>query len=89
MNPETLLNQAAEAIEKRPITCGRHYHIAIVDEKIVCVSSAQPIPQNRIIATFNGEEIEKGLTTKQWDELSRDIITFYEKEAIKCLDQKH
>lgn len=73
MNPETLLNLAAVAIESRPVACGKQYRIAIVEGTIVCVSAAQPIPRSQICGTFSDDELRQGLTPKQWKTLKKTL----------------
>lgn len=89
MNSETLLNQAAEAIESRGVTLTGYYHLVYFKDKIVCLPTDTPIGLAKIFETFSENNLRDGLTTKQWNKLSMKIINFYERETIKCLDQKH
>lgn len=73
MNPETLLNLAVVAIESRPVACGKRYHIAVVEGVIVCVSTAQPISPSQICGTFSDNELQKGLTSRQWTTLGKTL----------------
>ncbi|MBA7666913.1 hypothetical protein ES703_74996 [subsurface metagenome] len=88
MNPETLLNEAAEAIENRGLSVVGSYHVCFVDDKIQCLSTAQPVKKEFIFETYPGHELTKGLTSKQWNRLSRKIGTFFERKAHKCQPQK-
>jgi len=60
MNPKTLLNQAAKAIECRELSLTGYYHVAFMNGQIDCIPSNTPLNTETIFATFSDNNLRDG-----------------------------
>lgn len=69
MNAEQLLKQVEEAIKNRPVSTAKRFWVVYVDGEFRCVPVEAPTGKDTILATYSLDELDKGLTTKQWGTL--------------------
>jgi len=79
MNPETLLNQVAEAIKHRPTSESDKYYITLLQGRIICVPAKRGIYPEIMIYKFSEDDAKNGFTAAQWKIIKNRLFKFYER----------
>lgn len=83
MNPLLLLDSAVVAIHNREGSGTGEWYICWIDNGLQCRPTCS-IPKPEIIfATLNASDILDGLTARQWDDLTKKLITFHIQKGLK------
>jgi len=69
MNAEQLLNMVEVAIQDRPASPAKRWWLCFVDGKFRCIPVEAPTGKDTVLETFTLDQLEKGLSTKQWGRL--------------------
>lgn len=77
MNPEKLLDEVATAIKHRTISTSFRWYLIYYYNRVTCVPSYVPVPPEIILDEFTEQQVQRGFTTKEWDQLSTKVTEFY------------
>jgi len=69
MNTEQLLNMVEVAINNRPASPAKRWWLCFIDGEFRCVPVEAPAGKDTVLETFTLDQLEKGLSTKQWGRL--------------------
>lgn len=69
MNAEQLLTKVAEAVKARRPSVSKRFWICYNNGKFTCVPVAPPAENGIVLGTYTTDELQKGLTTRQWSKL--------------------
>jgi len=78
VNPEQWLKNVERAIENRVRGKTAFFHIGWGAGGIACRPRLGEPPPDPIFGTFGDQELERGLSCRQWDELKKKIAEFLE-----------
>lgn len=76
MNPERLLQIAANAIDARPVNQIGPWQICYLDGRIQCVSVRCTRVPEMIFLVVSPSDIRDGLSDRQWNQLRKSIARF-------------
>jgi hypothetical protein len=74
MNPETILQTIADQLFMKATSATGKIHIVLVNNNFEIVSSETYKEPVRPIATYKCDDIRKGLTITQWEQLHRKVV---------------
>jgi len=80
MNSIEIGNKIAEAVANRPPQLGKKYQILYLNGRIWCHPLGKPIPNSHALALFTDADLDQGFTPKQWDEITRTVLTLLKSE---------
>lgn len=78
MNPEQWLNKVETAIENRPRAEARSFCVVLVGDGVYCRPRRGQWPEEKILGAFTDRQLERGLSSRQWDGLKNKIVEFLE-----------
>lgn len=83
MNPQQMLIAVQEAIETRPPSTSKSYHICIQEGEICCLPQSHGIEQHPVFFILREKELRDGLTNPQWEILLKALANHFT-ERDKC-----
>ena len=82
MDAETLCQMAEKAIKDIQPLMADHFHICRWEGKFQCLPEAHTSRPHDVYAVYDRENLFKGLSRKQWDELRKRLGDFWEENKI-------
>ena len=83
MNPWEWTDKIERAIENRARGEVRSFHIGWGAGGIACRPRRGELPPDPIFGTFTERQLERGLTSRQWDRLLRKLMEYLEGQKEK------
>lgn len=82
MNPEKLLEIAAEAIQQRPAGMVAPWQLCYLDGRVQCVSTHCMKKPEIVFFTFSEDSLQNGFTSNQWARIRKSMARFWEVKKL-------
>jgi len=76
-NPEQVLQEISIAIKHRCISATHRWKIILYHERLTCVPSYTPVPEQITLHEFTERMVNNGFSVIYWNQLKQNVIKLY------------
>lgn len=88
MNPEDCIFMIATAIENRPTSLQKTFHLCIFEDRLCCLPDHHTTKKHHVFCKISDFQLKNGFTSKEWYALGSLLMAYIEKHKICLKHQK-